>query len=63
MKDKGEKIDFEKKNLIDSFYEKRELAELEKKLRINSDEKDELDEILFKQKGKMFGNNKRKDSL
>ena len=37
-------IDFEKQNLIDAYKEKKEFAELKKKLKINSNE---IDEFLF----------------
>ena len=45
-------IDFEKQNLIDFYKEKKEFTELQLKLKINSNE---IDELLF--------NNNKKDSL
>ena len=50
-----------KKNLIDSFKEKKEFIELQKKLKINSSE---IEYFLLKEKEKMSGHtNNKKDSL
>ena len=52
IKKVNELINFEKKNLIDSLKEKKKFTLLKKKLKINSNE---IDELLF--------NNNKKDSL